>query len=201
MDRSQLVSLIDDPAPFLDDPDPAIRRLAASSCAGCIEDAGVVAALERAASTDPDPRVRAEAVEVLTLAGPSVQESLLRYRSAEDPVVTEAVATSLGEVGSGASVDWLMEAAAGSGDRLVREAAVAALGAIGDPRAESLLLDLAASAPPQVRRRAVVALTAFDGEKVEAAIQGAVGDRNPMVREVAEMLVGRRITEADDESR
>ena len=59
MDRSQLVSLIDDPAPFLDDPDPAIRRLAASSCAGCIEDAGVVAALERAASTDPDPRVRA----------------------------------------------------------------------------------------------------------------------------------------------
>jgi len=54
-----------------------------------------------------------------------------------------------------------------------------------------VLLDLVATGPPQVRRRCVVALTVFDGDEVEAAIRAAAVDRNPMVREAAEMVVGR----------
>jgi HEAT repeat protein len=84
----------------------------------------------------------------------------------------------------------LLEAAAGD-DRMLQEAAVAALGAIGDPVAIPLLVELAASGSPQVRRRAVVSLTAFDHDDAEAAITRAAEDRNPMVREVAEMIVGR----------
>jgi HEAT repeat protein len=199
MDRSRLVALVDDPALFLADPDPAIRRLAASSCAAHTDDETVVAALEQTLEADSDPRVRAEAAEVLALAGSAVQESLLRQQAAADGAVAEAVATSLGEIESRAAVPWLMDAAAHSDDRLVREAAVAALGAIGDPLARDVLLDLVATGPPQVRRRAVVALTAFEGEAVESAIEAAVTDRNPMVREVAEMLVGRPIVGNGDE--
>ncbi|MEA3502390.1 MAG: HEAT repeat domain-containing protein, partial [Actinomycetota bacterium] len=72
------------------------------------------------------------------------------------------------------------------------EAAVAALGAIGDEAALATLLGLVAVAPPQVRRRAVVALTVFDDPAVEPAIRAAASDRNPSVREAAEMVVGRQ---------
>ncbi len=89
-----------------------------------------------------------------------------------------------------AAVDWLLKAAEADDEKLVREAAVAALGAIGDDRAVPLLLELVGSAPPQVRRRSVVALSVFDGPEIEAAIRAAKDDRNPMVREAAEMVVG-----------
>ena len=85
----------------------------------------------------------------------------------------------------------MIDAARGHTDRLVREAAVAALGACGDERALPILLDLVANGPPQIRRRSVVALTVFDDPAVEPAIRAALEDRNPMVREAAEMVVGR----------
>jgi hypothetical protein len=37
----------------------------------------------------------------------------------------------------------------------------------------------------------VVALTVFEGPEIEPALRAAARDRNPMVREVAEMVVGR----------
>jgi HEAT repeat protein len=91
-----------------------------------------------------------------------------------------------------AAVPWLIELASTDGDRAGREAAVAALGAIGDDSALPTLLELVVSAPPQVRRRAVVALTVFDDPAVEPAIRTAARDRNPSVREAAEMVVGRQ---------
>lgn len=192
MVRTELEALIDDPTPFLRDKDPSIRRLAVSACAARLGEDGVILALTTTLDSDDDPRVRAEAAEVLAIAGQEVQDSLLRHTAANDPVVREAVATGLGEMGSVDAVPWLIETAGSSDDRLVQEAAVAALGAIGDERAVPQLLYLAGSGPPQVRRRAVVALTAFDGPQAGAAIESAASDRNPMVREVAEMLLGRR---------
>jgi HEAT repeat protein len=53
-----------------------------------------------------------------------------------------------------------------------------------------ILLDLVETGSPQVRRRSVVALSVFEGERVTAALLAAAGDRNPMVREAAEMVVG-----------
>lgn len=112
-------------------------------------------------------------------------------RDDEDARVREAVATAYGEIGSEAAVEWLIESALGDEDRLVQEAAVAALGAIGDDRALPVLLELVAEGPPRVRRRAVVALTVFDDPAIEPAIRKAATDRNPGVREAAEMVVGR----------
>ncbi|MCL1693116.1 MAG: HEAT repeat domain-containing protein, partial [Actinomycetia bacterium] len=124
--------------------------------------------------------------------GGGCDDALTRGRNDDDPRVVEAIATAYGELGDPAAVPWLIELASTDGDRAGREAAVAALGAIGDDSALSTLLELVASAPPQVRRRAVVALTVFDDPAVEPAIRGAARDRNPSVREAAEMVVGRQ---------
>ena len=72
-------------------------------------------------------------------------------------------------------------------DALVREAAVASLGAIGDQRAVATII-AACSDKPAVRRRAVLALAPFEGDDVEAAIDGALEDRDWQVRQAAEDL-------------
>jgi HEAT repeat protein len=171
------------------DSDPGVRRWAVAACSGKATPhlAGRLAAILQ---KDTDARVRAEAAEILAEAGTAALTPLLAASGDGEGVVREAVATGLGEIEDPAAVPWLMEAAAKDGEKLVREAAVAALGAIGDERAIPLLLELVSDAPPQVRRRSVVALSVFDGPEIEAAIKAARNDRNPMVREAAEMVVG-----------
>ena len=187
-DRPALARLVADPAAFLDDADPTIRRLAVAALAERVDDATGPQLVTRLVG-DEDVTVRAEAAEVLG-AWPDATEALMAARG-DDPRVVEAVVTALARLRHEPSLPWLLEQAAGADDALVREAAVAALGEIADDRAVPLLIELSGSGPPQVRRRAVVALTVFDGEEVESAIRRAATDRNPMVREAAEMVVGR----------
>ncbi len=187
---ADLERLVAAPLEFVTDPDPDVRRLAISACSRRLKPDSIEA-LRRALESDPDPRVRAEAAGVLSEAGGEVLPFLLAAAMDEEGIVREAVATGLGELAEVAALPWLLEAAAGDAEKLVREAAVAALGAIGDDRAVPLLLELVASAPPQVRRRSVVALSVFEGPEVEGAIAEARHDRNPMVREAAEMVFGR----------
>ena len=142
---------------------------------------------------DPSPRVRAEAAEAFSAHGATFAD-LAAFGNDDEAIVREAVATALGEVGDAAGVPWLVSAVESDPDRLVQEAAVAALGAIGDPAALDVLLRTVSAGGPQLRRRAVVALTAFDGPAVDAALHAAARDRNPMVREAAEMVVGRTPT-------
>ena len=149
------------------------------------------AGVEARAAFDDDASVRATAVEMLGTLGAWALELVMEARHDDDARVVEAAATALGAIGSPAALAWLEEAAAAHPDRLVREAAVASLGEIGDPSAIPTLLEVLAGGPPQVRRRAVVALTVFDGPEIETALRRAAADRNPMVREVAEMVVGR----------
>jgi len=145
----------------------------------------------RVAGDDPDGSVRAAAIEALGGVTPPCPDVLEAAGRDDDPRVVEALATAYGELGERDAVPWLIELATGDGDRTSREAAVAALGAIGDPAALPVLLDLVAAAPAQIRRRSVVALTVFDDPAVEPAIRRAAADRNPSVREAAEMVVGR----------
>jgi HEAT repeat protein len=187
--RSILTALIDDPVPFLDHHDAEVRRLAVSAAQP--HAAGLVAELSAILRNDPDPLVRAEAAEVIAAAGPAALPALDEARDDEDERVVEAVVTGYGEVAEPAPVEWLIAQAEHAESRQVQEAAVAALGAIGDERARPVLIALVDDGPPQVRRRAVVALTVFDGDDVEAAIRRAAADRNPMVREAAQMVVGR----------
>jgi HEAT repeat protein len=189
VERSTLKALVADPVPFLSHEDPDVRRLAISACARNAAD--LIEPLGRRLSDDASAAVRAEAAEALGRAGPGAIPWLDAARNDADAMVVEAVTTAYGEVGDSVAVAWLMAQAEEGDDRLVREAAVASLGAIGDERALPTLLALAAAAPPQVRRRAVVALTAYDGPEVEAALRDASTDRNPMVREVAALVVGR----------
>lgn len=191
MSRSELTELLEtDPETFLDHERPQIRRMAVVRIAQQPPDDRQIALLGRMLTDDPDPEVRAEAAEVLGAAGSRVVDLLLGAGDDPEARVVEAVITALGRVGDARAADWLIETARGA-ETLVREAAVAALGEIGDYRAVSVLLELLSEGPPQVRRRAVVALTVFDDPRVEPAIASARLDRNPMVKEAAEMVVGR----------
>ena len=76
-----------------------------------------------------------------------------------------------------------------------RAGGAAALGAIGHPDAIEPLLEFIRSGPAQVRRRAIAAITVFDDPRIEPAIRKAALDRNPGVKEAAEMVVGRQIVE------
>ena len=185
--RDELVALLADPVPFLVDEAPEIRRLAVSVCA--VDPDLHADRLRKAALEDSDASVRALAVEALR------DDTLDLARNDDDSSVREAVATAYGELGEPGAVDWLIDRARYDDDRLVQEAAVAALGAIGDDRALPTLLALVKDGPPRVRRRAVVALTVFDDPAIEPAIRVAAKDRNPGVREAAEMVVGRESSE------
>jgi HEAT repeat protein len=181
----------DDPLPYLADPNPTLRRLAVSALSAHLGQDEVREALAGRLRLDPDEEVRAEAAEVLGAVGPGALEALLDARDDPSTRVVEAVVTALGEVADPSTVPWLAELATSHSETMVQEAAVAALGAIGDERALPVLLELVREGRPQVRRRSVVALTVFDDPRVEPAILAARLDRNPMVREAAEMVVGR----------
>lgn len=191
-ERDDLARLISEPGSFLGADNATTRRIAIAASLNHPElHARVAAMLE----TDPDAAVRRECAEVLGLSGaaePAQLEAALADEAAE---VREAAATALGEVSSETSVPALIDHARDAAeDKLVREAAVAALGAIGDQAALPTLLELITNGPPQIRRRCVASLSIFDGPEVEGALRTAATDRNPMVREAAEMVVGRTAT-------
>ncbi len=185
-------TVVDDPVAHLHADDPAVRRIAVASVAQHIAGDDLVPTLGAVLLHDESAVVRAEAAEALGGTDGDAMPFLLQAVDDPDERVVEAVATAFGELADERATDWLLDAAQTHADRLVREAAVVALGSIGDPSVLPVLLDLVVSAPPQVRRRTVVALTAFDDPAVGDALRKATEDRNPMVREVAEMTVGRR---------
>ena len=144
--------------------------------------------------TDSSAAVRAAAAEKLGLCDQRSMDPLETLTDDPEPTVREAVATAFGELASRQAVPWLIETSLVDDDRHVKEAAVAALGAIGDPGAIDTLLEIMRGGPPQVRRRAIAAITVFDDERIEPAIQRAALDRNPGVREAAQMVVGKQLT-------
>ena len=187
--RRSLMEILDDPEVGLDASDAAIRRIAVGAVSAHPHLLSRILAMLR---DDPAPLVRRECAEVAGRLGADAVAAL--EAALEDPSaeVREAATNALGEIAGSESVQRLIEVATDEEeDRLVREAAVASLGAIGDERARPVLLTLLGSAPPQVRRRCVPALSVFDGDDIEAALREAAKDRNPMVREAAEMVVGR----------
>ncbi len=142
---------------------------------------------------DTNTAVRAAVAEALGLLGRDAMPSLAELEDDESETVREAVAAAYGTVGDPAAIGWLTQAAYEDESRQVREGAVASLGSIGSPAAVDTLLDLIASGPPQVRRRAIAAVTVFEDDRIEPALRRAALDRNPGVREAAEMVVGRQI--------
>jgi len=192
--RDDLADLTLEPERYLLNEDPILRRIAVTSLdrSAAARNAVVIARL----ATDTNDAVRTAAAERLGWCGSSATEALDRMRGDLVPAVREAVATAYGELGHAGAIQWLVEAANSDEDRQVREASVAALGAIGSDDAIEPLLDLISGGPPQVRRRAIAAITVFDDARIEPAIRRAALDRNPGVREAAEMVVGRQIVEA-----
>ncbi|MBA2338008.1 MAG: HEAT repeat domain-containing protein [Acidimicrobiia bacterium] len=193
MSAADAAAVVASPLDHLGDPDAAIRRLAVSLLAGRVAETDITDRLLALLADDPDGAVRAEAAEILgAVQAAVVVQALLASCGDEDPRVVEAAITALGEQPPAAAIVATVTAAAidGGADKLVREAAVAALGSLADPASVPVLLDLLVAGPPQIRRRAVVALTVFDHPAIEPALRAAATDRNPMVREVAEMVVG-----------
>ena len=189
-ERAVLSSLVADPSRALGSPDATTRRIAV---AAALDHPALHPQVVALLGTDPAPMVRRECAETLGLAGLQDHTPLMNALSDSAAVVREAAATALGELGAATAVPTLQALACEDQDNLVREAAVAALGAIGDATAVPTLLDLISVGPPQVRRRCVAALTVFESPEIDVALQEAARDRNPMVREAAEMVVGRTL--------
>jgi HEAT repeat protein len=137
--------------------------------------------------TDPDPGVRRRAI---ALAVGHVEVPLVPLLADVDDDVAEQAAWACGErqPPEPGAVEELTALVTGHDDALVREAAVAALGAIGHPAGLPAIL-LATGDKPAVRRRAVLALAPFEGPKVTAALERALGDRDWQVRQAAEDLL------------
>lgn len=190
-EREDLVALIADPVSFLGHSDAVLRRMATTALSAERCDAvfdTVVGLLN-----DESASVRAAAAEKLGACGRRALPSLDRVADDPEAKVREAVTTAYGDIGASEPIEWLADIATNDPDRTVREAAVAALGAIGDDHAIDPLLEFIASGPPQVRRRAIAAITVFDDPRIEPALQRAALDRNPGVREAAEMVVGKQM--------
>ncbi len=194
-EREELVALLGEPAAFLGNEDPLLRRMATTALGdeACTTEFDTVVAL----LNDDHASVRAVAAERLGSCGEPSLTHLAGAAGDPDPRVREAVATAYGHIADPVAIPWLIGAGETDSDRTVREAAVAALGSIGDAAAIDPLLEFVAKGPPQVRRRAIAAITVFDDPRVEPAIRRAALDRNPGVREAAEMVVGKQLTAQD----
>jgi HEAT repeat protein len=190
-EREELVRLVDDPIVFLQHGDPVLRRMATTALSA--EECDVWFDMVVLLLEDESGSVRAAAAEKLGSCGDRALGHLATAALDAEPKVREAVATAYGEVADPSAIRWLVEVGNDDSDRTVKEAAVAALGAIGNPSAIDPLLAFVAKGPPQVRRRAIAAITVFDDPRIESAIQRAAFDRNPSVREAAEMVVGKQI--------
>jgi HEAT repeat protein len=121
----------------------------------------------------------------------AVADALLERLADDEHLVAEAAAWSFGEWGDDGLVERalpdLITMTLSHSEPLCREAAVAALGAIGDERGLAAILS-ACTDKPAIRRRAVLALAPFEGDRVEAAIDTALKDRDWQVRQAAEDL-------------
>jgi HEAT repeat protein len=93
------------------------------------------------------------------LAGETHEQRLIRALYHRAPTVPIRAATILGELGSRAAVEALIEVAVASADPYIREAAVLALGRIGDARASPSLDRLRRDGPVRVRMAARRAAT------------------------------------------
>ena len=189
--REQLVQLTKDPLAFLTSGDPILRRMATTALtpSQASENLETLETL----TADSESSVRAAAAEKLGTCGSNAIGILTGLEDDLDPTVREALATACGDIASSDAIPWLTVAAREDPDKHVREAATAALGAIGNTAGLETLLHLISDGPPQVRRRAIAAITVFDDDRVEPAIKRAALDRNPGVREAAEMVVGKQL--------
>ncbi len=172
---------------LLEDPQPAVRATAL----GALARLGQLGADELvAAMADPSPVVRGRAAEVAAAWPGDSPPSLTGMLDDPDPGVAEVAAWAAGErqPPEPATVAPLIAMATGHEDALCREAAVAALGAIGDPAGLDAVLAATAD-KATVRRRAVIALAAFEGPRVDAALEEARSDRDWQVRQAAEDLL------------
>ncbi|MEO6570108.1 MAG: HEAT repeat domain-containing protein [Ilumatobacteraceae bacterium] len=163
--------------------DPTVRAaaLGALERIGALTDDELLGAMH-----DVDPEVRRRVAELLAIR-PGLDLAALLDDT--DPSVVEVAAWACGEqvVVSDDVLGRVIDLTTGSDDALVREAGAAALGAIGDERGLDAVL-AACSDKPNVRRRAVLALAPFEGERVDAAIDRALEDRDWQVRQAAEDL-------------
>ena len=101
---------------------------------------------------------------VRDLSGDSYEEKLLRALYHPEPTVPVRAATILGELGSSAAVEPLIELAATTSDLYLQEAALVALGRIGDARALPLISRLGRDGAVRVKVAANQALKALTRE-------------------------------------
>lgn len=143
-----------------------------------------------AAMADLEPENAARAIRLAArreVPSEALEEALvLATQSSHDFVVVAAV-RSLADLEVARALDLFIDLATQHPDPMVREEAVAGLGVLGNEQGLEAVLG-ACKDKPAIRRRCVVALGAFEGDRVEAALDVLSADRDWQVRQAVAML-------------
>lgn len=173
----------------LRDQDPVVRAIAANSL-GNIESADAAEDLERLVGSDPDRRVRLEAIEALgDIEAPRSANALGAVLDGSDIELAIAAAEAISNLDDLQQAPAALTRAAASPDPRLRLAVANALGNIADPATTEALTRLLADANPEVRRAAVEGLGGIGSRESVPALTRALSDTDAEVRRaVAEAL-------------
>lgn len=166
-------------------PGDAHRRLAALVLASYRAPEAAQPALVRAVSPgEPDPRVRAFAIEALSRLGEArYQPAIAAALEDPDPQVRAAARSGLDRLGSTLTVEELEGLV--SGDARRRDAALQLLAEKPGARATDLLLQLSGDDDAATRRAALAGLGERLGDRPRQAFERALLDYDPQVRLLA----------------
>ena len=159
----------------------------------------VLDALAKAYSTDPDPRVRTEAVAGLSVLGRRRESRVilnhLPYERSED--VWLASVQALGEFGAASAAEALLNVYRRTANSVeLRKAAVSSIGKIGTRKALRGLASYIAGEPDREVRLAVVEAVGYQrDDQTAAALTRACQDKDAAVRAAAATAAGTNFTD------
>jgi HEAT repeat protein len=169
---------------------PEVRQLVIAAI-GQAKRRDLGAELAQVATADADPRLRAQALDVLRELRSGEGRRASRTAAAEaDPRVRRAAITLLGEQGGPDSIEML-RFASGDPDPEVRVTAARALGKIGLPAAQAELHRLLSDPNPAVREAAAAATADAGFHSLVPAVAELLNDEEEAIRIAAVHALGR----------
>lgn len=176
--------------PALRDAEPNVRAMSAEVL-GKFKNQETLVPLERALSSDTDPRVRVAAASALgEISAATSLRALGGALDDADITVRRAAASALGELDDSHIAPPNLVKALSSTDPELRHLAAASLCSIADPTTTPALIGLLADPDAELRKNAIEALGNIGSPSAISGLTKALGDKDPHVRRAAAEALG-----------